>query len=83
MGKVVKSESQLPFLIWRLLFTQGRTVSELVDTFDETIDRINAALRKLERMGFAYRVRSGTRANGIVWAATTLTPGEAIERSTV
>lgn len=71
------------FIVWRFIFQQPRRVSEMTDHFDITIDRMNALLRKLERMGFIRRVRDGSRKNGIVWEANPVTPGDPIRHSAV
>ena len=69
------------FVVWRMVYASPRTVAELCEAFDATRERVNAVLRKLERMGFIYRERSGDRVNGIVWKANSAIAGDYLKAS--
>lgn len=68
--------SLLLFLAYRYIYAADRTRTDLQLEFSLTIERTNALLKKLEFMGFIYRVRTPGRKNGISFRANKIPCGE-------
>lgn len=76
-----KVEGLTHFVVWRYINASPRTSAELCEYFNSTRERVNAVTRKLERMGFIYRERSGARTNGIHWKSNSPIPGDPLHPS--